>query len=81
MLNSNLPSVVAGRAPVLVSASGERASYRLFEFFTAQVRNPHARRAYRQREIYRSDCASVDVPAEFKCARRVFGLGSVHAMF
>lgn len=81
MLNSNLPSVLAGRAPALVSVSGERASYRFFEFFTAQIRNPHTRRAYRQREIYRSDCVSVDVPAEFKCARRVFGLGGVHVMF
>jgi len=25
---------------------GERASYRFFEFFTANIRNPHTRRAY-----------------------------------
>jgi hypothetical protein len=34
------------RAPALASAAGERASYRFFEFFTAQVRNPNTRRAY-----------------------------------
>jgi integrase family protein with SAM-like domain len=31
--------------PILV-ASGARASYRFLEFFTAQIRNPHTRRAY-----------------------------------
>ena len=35
-----------GRAPALVAAAGERASYRFLEFFTAQIRNPHTRRAY-----------------------------------
>ena len=35
-----------GRTPALVAASGERASYRFFEFFTANIRNPHTRRAY-----------------------------------
>jgi site-specific recombinase XerD len=34
------------RAPALVTASGKRASYRFFEFFTAQIRNPNTRRAY-----------------------------------
>ena len=33
-------------APALVAAAGERASYRFLEFFTAQIRNPHTRRAY-----------------------------------
>ena len=33
-------------APVLVAAAGDRASYRFLEFFTAQIRNPHTRRAY-----------------------------------
>ena len=32
--------------PALVAAVGERASYRFFEFFTANIRNPHTRRAY-----------------------------------
>jgi site-specific recombinase XerD len=30
----------------LVAAAGERASYRFLEFFTAQIRNLHTRRAY-----------------------------------
>jgi site-specific recombinase XerD len=34
------------RAPALIAAVGERASYHFFEFFTAQIRNPHTRRAY-----------------------------------
>jgi hypothetical protein len=34
------------RTPALVASCGERASYRFFEFFTAQIRNPNTRRAY-----------------------------------
>jgi site-specific recombinase XerD len=34
------------RTPALIAAVGERASYRFFEFFTANIRNPHTRRAY-----------------------------------
>lgn len=37
---------ITDRALVLVAASGERASYRFFEFFTANIRNPNTRRAY-----------------------------------
>ena len=33
-------------APALIAAAGERASYRFLEFFTAQISNPHTRRAY-----------------------------------
>jgi Phage integrase, N-terminal SAM-like domain len=33
------------RIPALVAAAGERTSYRFFEFFTAQIRNPNTRRA------------------------------------
>jgi hypothetical protein len=38
----------AGLVPLaaLVAAAGARASYRFFEFFTAQIRNPNTRRAY-----------------------------------
>jgi site-specific recombinase XerD len=32
--------------PLLIEAGGKRASYRFLEFFTAQIRNPHTRRAY-----------------------------------
>jgi hypothetical protein len=38
--------VIASRAPALVAACGTRASYRFLEFFAAQIRNPHTRRAY-----------------------------------
>jgi Phage integrase, N-terminal SAM-like domain len=37
---------LAARAPALVAAAGERASYRFLEFFTANIRNPNTRRAY-----------------------------------
>jgi len=37
---------ITDRTPALVAAAGERASYRFFEFFTAQIRNPNTRRAY-----------------------------------
>ena len=33
-------------APAIVGAAGDRAAYRFLEFFTAQIRNPHTRRAY-----------------------------------
>ena len=36
------------RAPALVAASGARASYRFLEFFAANIRNKHTRRAYAQ---------------------------------
>jgi site-specific recombinase XerD len=43
---NELAPLLADRAPAVVAAMGERASYRFFEFFTAQIRNPHTRRAY-----------------------------------
>ena len=43
---NQLAPITASRAPALVAAAGARASYRFLEFFTAQIRNPHTRRAY-----------------------------------
>ena len=43
---NDLARVTAVHAPALVATSGPRASYRFLEFFTAQIRNPHTRRAY-----------------------------------
>lgn len=43
-MNSLVPATTM--APALVAASGDRAAYRFLEFFTAQIRNPHTRRAY-----------------------------------
>ncbi|MGO9774156.1 MAG: tyrosine-type recombinase/integrase [Roseiarcus sp.] len=46
MSNSSALVIFTGCAPALIAAIGERASYRFFEFFTANIRNPHPRRAY-----------------------------------
>ncbi len=43
---NQLAPITASHAPALVAASGPRASYRFLEFFTANIRNPHTRRAY-----------------------------------
>ena len=43
---NQLVPITASYAPALVAATGPRASYRFLEFFTAQIRNPHTRRAY-----------------------------------
>jgi hypothetical protein len=43
---NQLGLVRADRAPALVAAAGACASYRFFEFFTAQIRNPHTRRGH-----------------------------------
>ena len=39
-------TLASSHAPALVAAAGERAAYRFLEFFTAQIRNTHTRRAY-----------------------------------
>jgi site-specific recombinase XerD len=52
------------RLPALVAAAGERASVRFLEFFAAQIRNPHARRAYaRAAEEFLAWCAAAGVPS------------------
>jgi site-specific recombinase XerD len=43
---NQLAPITASYAPALIAASGPRASYRFLEFFTANIRNPHTRRAY-----------------------------------
>lgn len=45
-MNRLVARIGAQQAPALITAAGERAAYRLLEFFTAQIRNPHTRRAY-----------------------------------
>ena len=53
----NAPSV-----PALVATAGERASIRFLEFFTANIRNPHTRRAYaRAAEEFLTWCAAAGV--------------------
>ncbi|MGO9004856.1 MAG: tyrosine-type recombinase/integrase [Beijerinckiaceae bacterium] len=43
---NHLVPIIADRVPALIAASGEKTTYRFFEFFTAQIRNPNTRRAY-----------------------------------
>src|SRR5271169_2817484 len=51
-------------APALVTAAGERASMRFLEFFAANIRNPHTRRAYyRAAEKFLAWCSSAGVPS------------------
>lgn len=48
--------------PALVAASGERAQFRFLEFFAANLRNPHTRRAYvRAVSGFLDWCANVGV--------------------
>jgi site-specific recombinase XerC len=52
------------RVPALVTAAGERAGMRFLEFFAANIRNPHTRRAYaRAADEFLGWCASVGVPS------------------
>ena len=43
---NQLATLSATQTPTLITAAGDRAAYRFLEFFTAQIRNPHTRRAY-----------------------------------
>jgi site-specific recombinase XerD len=48
--------------PTLLVAAGERASMRFLEFFAANIRNPHTRRAYyRAAEEFLAWCTSIDL--------------------
>jgi site-specific recombinase XerC len=50
--------------PALIAAAGERARIRFLEFFAANIRNPHTRRAYaRAAEEFLGWCATVGVPS------------------
>jgi site-specific recombinase XerD len=50
--------------PELVAAAGDRAGTRFLEFFAANIRNPHTRRAYhRAAEEFLAWCASAGVPS------------------
>ena len=45
-MNQLVTFTAAQHVPALIATAGERAAYRFLEFFTAQIRNPHTRRAY-----------------------------------
>lgn len=48
----------------LVAAAGERASVRLLEYFAAEIRNPHTRRAYvRAAGEFLTWCEAAGVPS------------------
>ena len=50
--------------PALVAAAGARAEMRFLEFFAANIRNPHTRRAYyRAAEEFLAWCAAAGVPS------------------
>ncbi|MDB5411086.1 MAG: phage integrase family protein, partial [Rhodospirillales bacterium] len=50
--------------PELVAAAGERAGIRFLEFFAANIRNPHTRRAYsRAVGDFLAWCAVAGVPS------------------
>ena len=63
---SPLVPITSPTLPVLVAAAGERAGMRFLEFFAANIRNPHTRRAYaRAADEFLAWCASAGVPSIF----------------
>jgi hypothetical protein len=61
-----LPVLVVAppRIPALVAIAGERAGLRFLEFFAANIRNPHTRRAYaRAADEFLAWCSSAGVPS------------------
>src|ERR1700741_239640 len=56
------PSTAA--VPVLIAAAGDRAGMRFLEFFAANIRNPHTRRAYaRAADQCLAGCTAAGVPS------------------
>src|SRR3954451_1707313 len=61
---NQLVPISSSALPALVAGAGERASLRFLEFFAANIRNPHTRRAYgRAAEEFLAWCASAGVPS------------------
>jgi hypothetical protein len=62
---SNLVVIInSSCVPALVVAAGERASMRFLEFFAANIRNPHTRRAYaRAADEFLAWCGDAGVPS------------------
>ena len=69
---NQLAPITASRTPALIAASGARASYRFLEFFTAQIRNPHTRRAYARAAVEFFDWIAA------KGVTQLAGIESVH---
>jgi hypothetical protein len=56
---NQLVPITSPALPVLIAAAGERAGMRFLEFFAANIRDPHTRRAYARRaglEVIRDYC-------------------------
>jgi hypothetical protein len=61
---NQLVPIASATLPVLVAAAGTRAGMRFLEFFAANIRNPHTRRAYaRAADEFLAWCAAADVPS------------------
>jgi len=61
---NQLVPITASRVPKLAAAAGEQAGMRFLEFFAANIRNPHTRRAYaRAADEFLAWCASAGVPS------------------
>src|SRR5712692_1674909 len=61
---NQLVPISSSAVPALVVAAGERASMRFLEFFAANIRNPHTRRAYaRAADEFLGWCASAGLPS------------------
>jgi site-specific recombinase XerC len=61
---NQLVVITAPRVPELVAGAGERAGMRFLEFFAANIRNPHTRRAYaRAADEFLAWCAAAGVPS------------------
>ena len=61
---NQLDPIAASTLPVLVTTAGDRAEIRFLEFFAANIRNPHTRRAYsRAVGEFLTWCADAGVPS------------------
>ena len=63
-MSSQLTIVGSPTLPSLVAAAGDKAGVRFLEFFAANIRNPHTRRAYsRAASDFLAWCAAAGVPS------------------
>jgi hypothetical protein len=61
---NQLVPIASATLPALVAAAGEHAAIRFLEFFAANIRNSHTRRAYaRAAEEFLTWCADAGVPS------------------
>jgi hypothetical protein len=76
-VNHLVPLYSRAPVPALVAAPDERASMRFLEFFAANIRNPHTRRAYaRAAEEFPAWCAAAGVSSAASAHDATPGAGS-----